>query len=266
MSSGARISRIGIVGASGRMGREILALAPEFSELSIVAAFVSERSESLGQPTSVPGLLFSAMTEKQLSDLDGVIDFSNPEASIEVARLCAQHRLPLLVGTTGFTAEEQKKLSTAGEGIPLLLAPNTSVGVCVLGEVASLAQRLLGSGFDIEIAETHHREKKDAPSGTARSLAERLAGEGDLQQKFQREGKRITGELGISSLRGGGVFGDHTIYFFGNGERLELTHRAEGRTLFARGALTLFLKLQGKAPGFYRVRDLIVSDQPAPHI
>lgn len=259
MALDARPLRIALIGASGRMGREILGVSPEFSTISIANAFVSAGSTALGQPTSVPGVSFAALREEQFSALDGVIDFSNPEASLNVARICARNKVPLLVGTTGFSATELEQLKGAGSGIPLLFAPNTSVGVSVLGEVASLAQRLLGESFDVEISEIHHREKKDAPSGTARALSERLASEGKLEEKFNREGKRVAGELGMSSLRGGGVVGDHTVYFFGNGERLELTHRAEGRSLFARGALTLFLKLYGKAPGFYRVRDLIAG-------
>lgn len=251
--------RVALVGASGRMGREILKLADEFPGLKIVSALVSPGSEVLGQPTDVTGLSFSAVSSEAIRDADGVIDFSNPEAGMKVAQLCAEASLPLLIGTTGFTVAEQDELRNAAKRIPLLLAPNTSLGVAVLSELASLAQRLLGADFDIEISETHHREKHDAPSGTARSLADRLVAEGDLNEKFLRSGKRLRGELGVSSLRGGGVVGDHTVYFFGNGERIELTHRAESRALFARGALHLFSMLAGRSPGFYRVKDLLTG-------
>jgi 4-hydroxy-tetrahydrodipicolinate reductase len=171
---------------------------------------------------------------------------------------CSIRGLPLLIGTTCIDELCRETIANAAQTIPILLAPNTSIGVAALSELASLAQKILGPSFDVELSEIHHREKKDAPSGTAKALATRLSSEAQLVQAFNREGKRESGELGISSLRGGEVYGEHTIYFFGNGERIEITHRAESRSIFARGAFALMLALIDRPVGVYQVADLLV--------
>lgn len=247
-----------IVGAAGRMGAELRSATADFSELKISAALVSDNSKLLGTMCSACGIPFSRWSQEALQQADVAIDFSTPATSVATAAACAAKRIPLLIGTTGFTEVEREQIALCATKTPILLAANTSLGVAVLAELACHAQRLLGTDFDVEISEIHHREKKDAPSGTARALADRIAVEGALSTNFSREGKREKGELGISSLRGGGVFGEHTIYFLGNGERIELTHRAENRSIFARGALKLALRLIGKEPRLYLPKDLII--------
>jgi 4-hydroxy-tetrahydrodipicolinate reductase len=252
------IKKVALIGASGRMGRELLAVLSEFPLFQLEAAVVSDSSQSKGRASGVAGVNFEVYTAERLATVDCVIDFSSPTLTPTIADQCGKRRIPLLVGTTGIDQSCREVISQAAQHAPILLAPNTSIGVAALSELASLAQKILGTGFDVELTEIHHREKKDAPSGTAKALAERLCNEGQLKNTFNREGKRGTQELGITSLRGGEVFGEHTIYFFGNGERIELTHRAESRSIFARGAFSLMQTLINKPAGFYLVRDLLL--------
>jgi 4-hydroxy-tetrahydrodipicolinate reductase len=205
---------------------------------------------------------FSSELQTGIERCDLVIDFSTPASALEAARGAASLKKPILIGTTGCTAEQVEELRSLAVKVPVAVVSNTSVGVFVLRELATEAVRLLGPSFDIEIIEAHHRLKKDAPSGTALSLAEALRAERALEVVTGRSGKtgpRQDGEIGIESLRGGDVVGDHTIFFLGQGERLELTHRVTDRALFARGALRFASLLVSKGPGFYSVADLMRS-------
>jgi 4-hydroxy-tetrahydrodipicolinate reductase len=187
-----------------------------------------------------------------------VIDFSLPVALAELARLAARQGVALVSGTTGF--EETALLDDAASKIPVLWAPNMSLGIAVLSEIAAVAARRLGPGFDIEITELHHRAKVDAPSGTAVRLADAVRAVRPLRSVTGREGivgARESEEIGVFALRGGDVIGDHTVHLLGSGERLELTHRATNRELFAHGALRAARWLVGRRPGRYSLADVL---------
>ena len=169
-----------------------------------------------------------------------------------------------MVGTTGVHDAGKRALAEAAKRVPIVFAPNTSVGVTALLSLVANAARLLGPGYDIEIVETHHRHKRDAPSGTAlrlgQALAEATGRALDRDGRFTRHGDvgpRTAAEIGIQTLRGGDVIGDHTVFFLGEGERIEITHRATSRDTFARGAVRAALWLRGRAPGLYDMRDVL---------
>ena len=196
---------------------------------------------------------------------DGVIDFTRPELLAHHAELAARHSTALIVGTTGFEPSARAALDEAATKIPVVLAANMSVGVTLLGQlVRQLAAKLDPATFDIEIVEMHHRHKIDAPSGTALALAE-AAAQGrevtlsDVARKTRdgQIGPRPAGEIGISTLRGGDVVGDHTVIFASEGERIELTHKASSRQIFARGAVRAALWAAGRKPGLYSMLDVL---------
>jgi 4-hydroxy-tetrahydrodipicolinate reductase len=193
---------------------------------------------------------------RALAECDGVIDFSTPANSVIVARVCAEFNKPLLVATTGLSEEERGILLECARVVPLCIAPNTSLAATALKMAARYLREILGPSFDIEVMEIHHRMKKDAPSGTALNVISALttANKGVV---FGREGLRKDGEIGVVSLRGGDVPGDHTVYFLGNGERIELTQRAQNRAIFGTGAVVLMERLLGRPAGLYPVEDLL---------
>jgi 4-hydroxy-tetrahydrodipicolinate reductase len=252
------VTRIGLVGAAGRTGRLVVETAPEFPDVELVAAVVSPQSPLLG--TSVPGatspLIYSSNLEDAAKNADVVIDFSTAVVSVAVAETCARYGKACLIATTGHSQEQRQALITASRHCPLLLASNTSMGVFFMSQLVQLASRLISNDFDVEISEFHHRAKRDAPSGTAKLLAEIVATHRSLRTITNRTETRLPDEIGIASLRGGDVPGDHTVYFLGQGERIEITHRAMDRKIFARGAIRLALNLFRFGPGFKTIEDL----------
>ncbi|RYE82144.1 MAG: 4-hydroxy-tetrahydrodipicolinate reductase [Myxococcales bacterium] len=192
---------------------------------------------------------------------DVCIDFSSPAATVSIARACARAGVALVSGTTGLGPDAQAALDEAARAVPVLWAPNTSVGVQVLAELVREAVARLGPGFDVEVVEIHHRKKVDAPSGTARRLAEAAIearpGLTEVSGRHGVPGPRPADELGVLAVRGGDVIGDHTVYLLGDGERIELTHRASSRDLFARGALRAARFVAGQKPGRYTMRDVL---------
>lgn len=237
-----------LVGANGRMG------------LALEAAIARNAGFGLVHRVSRSNL---ATLEADLAQHGAqlVIDFSSSDALREVARLCGLHRIPLLSGTTGLTAQVEEELNNAARHTPLLHTSNTSLGVAMLRRLVRLTSSALPASFDIEVVETHHRLKKDAPSGTAKLLAA-AAHEGRSESAILDEARfghfapRNTGEIGMAALRGGDVIGEHTVHFLGDGERLELTHRATDRSLFANGALTAGRWLVAQPPGRYTMDHL----------
>jgi 4-hydroxy-tetrahydrodipicolinate reductase len=192
------------------------------------------------------------------------IDFSVATATAAVAAAAAERGAALVVGTTGVSADGKAALAAAARRVPVVFAPNMSVGVNVLLQLVADAARLLGPGYDLEIVETHHRLKRDAPSGTALRLAEALAeatgrdlGRDARYARHGDVGPRTAAEIGIQTLRGGDVVGDHTVFFLGLGERIELTHKASSRETFARGAVRAALWTAGRPPGLYDMRDVL---------
>ncbi|MGE3321204.1 MAG: 4-hydroxy-tetrahydrodipicolinate reductase [Phycisphaerales bacterium] len=245
----AAVSSVHIVvhGASGRMGARICALVVETPDCTLRAAIARAGSKSVGTP-AVPG---RADTPRIVSSFPGdglsvIIDFSSPDGAAAAADAAESTGTALLVGTTGLGAPEIERLERAGERVPVLLASNTSLGVAILSTLAASAAKLLGAEYDCSIVESHHAQKKDAPSGTARRLTKVL----------RDAGARVADEQ-VLAMRGGDVYGEHTIRFAGAGEYIELTHRATTRDLFARGAIRAAQWLVGRKPGWYTMDDVL---------
>jgi 4-hydroxy-tetrahydrodipicolinate reductase len=260
-----------VTGVPGRMGSAVVRAAAEEPEVRIVGAVARPgtpvRGRDVGTVAGAPALrlplrddLSSALLELRP---EVVIDFTTPEAAADVADGCARHSVPLVSGTTGFTNAQRERLDRAAARIPMVLSPNMSVGVHVMLEAASLLGRVLGTGWDAEVLEMHHRLKKDAPSGTALRIAEVVAkarGQDASVLRLARAGpvgERPPGEIGVQTLRGGDVVGEHTVFFLAPGERIELSHRATSRDQFAKGALRAALWVRGQPPGQYGMRDVL---------
>jgi 4-hydroxy-tetrahydrodipicolinate reductase len=258
--------RVSVCGATGRMGRTVVRLCSEAADLELVGACSGSDDANLGEDAgSLAGVARSgvAVTDDMASSLLGaqvVIDFSQPPALEQLARLAARQGIALVSGTTG--VKDLSLLDTAAQRIPVLWAANMSLGVQVLAELAAEAARRLGPGFDIEICETHHRAKVDAPSGTALRLADAVREVRNLRPVSGRQGivgARSDDEIGVLAFRGGDVIGDHTVHLLGPGERLELTHRATNRDLFAQGAIRAARWLAQQPAGRYTLRDLLAA-------
>jgi 4-hydroxy-tetrahydrodipicolinate reductase len=263
------VIRAAIIGVSGRMGRELIRAARENSELSVVAAVASPASTVVGKDAGELagigpiGLRVTNDLAAALSQADVAIDFSSPQITQSNLTACCSARKALLIGTTGFPTDMATAFQAAAKEIPLLVAPNTSVGVTLLIELVRQAARALPPQFDIEILEAHHRMKQDAPSGTALALG-KAAAEGRSQPLDGREptarlggSPRQGGEIGFAVVRGGDIVGEHAVLFAGNGESLTLSHRATDRAIFAHGALRAAAWLAVQPPGQYFMRDLV---------
>lgn len=264
-------ARLVIVGASGRMGQALVRVAAEFPTARITGTIASAGSASLGRDAGVLagvdplGVEVTSDLPAALAAADVVVDFSQPHATRSNLAACRAARKPLLIGTTGLPAElTEAELDAAARDIPLLIAPNTSLGVALLVELVRRAARALPPEFDIEIVEAHHRMKRDAPSGTAVALARAAGEERGLAPpealsgtSAQRAGPRPRGEIGFAVVRGGDIVGEHTVLFAGLGEELRLNHRATDRAIFARGALRAALWLLGQPAGRYGMGDIV---------
>jgi 4-hydroxy-tetrahydrodipicolinate reductase len=251
------------------MGAQMLRLLPEFPALQLVGAVASEQRAAAGATVSAGDgsvLPISAALPPLLAGADLVIDFSTAGAAAAHVAACAAARVALLLGTTGLAPELTAPLAAAAEVIALLVAPNTSPAVNLLLELVREAAQRLPAGYDIEIVETHHRDKTDAPSGTALALGEAAAaGRGSRlseQATYARHGHgagRRQGQIGFGVLRGGDVIGEHEVWFLGEGERLLLKHSVTDRSVFARGALLAAQWLAGRPAGRYAMRDVFIS-------
>jgi len=260
--------KVVVCGALGRMGRRIIEVALQDSEVEVVGGVEHpdcipslDLGEALGKK-ELKGKPLTSRLEELLPYADVVIEFSgNPTAAVGHAELTALEKKAIVIGTTGFTKQEVEQIKEFSKNAPILLSPNMSLGVNLLFKLAEIAARVLkDKNFDAEIMEIHHRFKKDAPSGTAMKLSEILVETlGKKNLVFGRKGKapRKEDEIGVMALRGGDVVGDHTVYFLGFGERIELTHRATSRDTFAKGAVEAAKWIKGKEPGFYTMFDVL---------
>jgi 4-hydroxy-tetrahydrodipicolinate reductase len=259
--------RIALHGATGRMGQAIVRLVHEKREDQIVGAIAAaealEQGLDIGEVSGMGhiGVAVAADHAVGLLGADVVIDFSNPLAIPTLARAVKRARVALVSGTTGIDNAGMAELDEAAEIVPVLVAPNMSPGIEAVAQIARMAVAVLGDEYDVEIVETHHRHKVDAPSGTALRLVEAVReARPELSSRGGREGTngaRGKSELSVVALRGGDVIGDHTIHLLGPGERIEITHRATHRDLFARGALRAARWIIGKKPGRYSLRDML---------
>jgi 4-hydroxy-tetrahydrodipicolinate reductase len=236
-----------ITGAKGRMGQALIGCAARIPDIQVSGKI--DIGDSL---------------EQVISGANVIIDFSFHNATLGVAELCARHKCALVIGTTGHSDEEKSRILNATSNIPVVWASNYSTGVNMLFWLTRKAAQSLGPGFDLEVVEMHHRMKKDAPSGTAMTLAEILAAVRNEQlDEALRHGRhgivgeRTSGEIGMHSIRGGDVVGDHTVIFATNGERLELTHKAASRETFADGALRAALWVVKQQPGLYNMQHVL---------
>jgi len=241
------MTRIIIAGARGRMGQAVAHCAQTLPGFAIAGQF------DLGQDL-----------RSFIAAGDVVIAFTFHESTVALAEICAEHKKPIVIGTTGHSDAEQKELTRVSSQIPVVFSSNFSTGVNALFWLTRKAAEILGPEFDVEIVEMHHRLKKDAPSGTAKSLARIVADSRQLPSsgalRHGREGltgERTRAEIGMHSLRGGDVVGDHTVIFAAPGERLELTHKASSRETFASGALRAAQWVVGKTPGLYDMQDVL---------
>ncbi|HET6147480.1 MAG TPA: 4-hydroxy-tetrahydrodipicolinate reductase [Polyangia bacterium] len=268
---------IGVLGATGKMGGAIIRTILATPGATLAAAVERAGHPALGQDAGVIASGVSAgvpiTTGTPANKTDVWIDFSIPVATLAAARAAASRGVAMVIGTTGLSPDDREELRAASRQIPIVFTPNMSVGVTMLLKLVADAARVLGPGYDLEIVETHHRAKRDAPSGTALRLAEALADATgrDLgaTARYQRHGEigpRTNEEIGIQTVRGGDVVGDHTVHFLGTGERIEITHRATSRDTFAHGAVRAALWLAGagaggtgqrRPPGLYDMRDVL---------
>ena len=257
--------RIAVLGASGRMGRAVVRLAHEAGMTVVLAIAASEHGRDAGELAGI-GTIGAIITGDAkaiaTSGAQVLVDFSAPGALLEAATVCSKAGVAIVSGTTGLDEAAKSALDEAAKGCAVLWEPNMSVGVHVLTALVEQALASLGPSFDVEIVETHHRAKVDAPSGTAIRLGEVVKNTRHGQYVNGREGRpgaRKADEIGMHAVRGGDVVGDHTVYFFGDGERIELTHRASSRDLFAHGAVRAAAWLAGKPAGRYRLGDILAS-------
>jgi len=261
--------KIAIAGCSGRMGRALLEGVMQSSDLALHAALEHSSSPQLGRDAGelaggACGVTITADVAAALQGADVLIDFTRPEGTLHHLEICRQLGVNMVIGTTGFNAQQKAQLGAAAQHIGIVFAPNMSVGVNLCFKLLETASKVLSHGYDIEIIEAHHRHKVDAPSGTALGMGEVIAKTlgRDLAQcaVYGREG--VTGErdpstIGFATVRGGDIVGDHTVLFAGIGERIEITHKASSRATFALGALRAARFLQSNVAGMYDMQDVL---------
>lgn len=257
-------SRVGIVvaGAAGRMGQAIIEAIAAEPRARVHAALEHEGHPRLGE--TIGGIALTSNALEAVLHAQAIIDFTTPGTTLALAQLAAQARIVHVTGTTGLTEDQQRKIVAASLHAPIIQSGNFSLGVNLLSAMVRQAAAALGPDFDIEIVEMHHRHKVDAPSGTALMLAKSAAAgrNGDLDAlrlppRDGHTGARPAGGIGMASLRGGSVVGDHTVTFAADHERIELTHRAESRGIFARGAVAAALWGHGRPHGLYSMQDVL---------
>jgi 4-hydroxy-tetrahydrodipicolinate reductase len=262
--------KIAVCGAAGRMGGRIIVAIHEAEGVELSGALERPGHPMLGQDAGLLagcgmlGINIGDNLNETVKACDVLIDFTTPKVSLKNLEVCGLFRKAIVIGSTGFTAEERALAEELAKDIPVIIAPNMSVGVNVCFKVLADIANILGDDFDVEIVEAHHRMKKDAPSGTAVRMGEvvaRALGR-DYRQvaNCHREGipgERTREEIGMQAIRGGDIVGDHTVYFIGMGERIELTHRAHTRDMFSRGAVRAAKWVVDRKPGIYDLQDVL---------
>ncbi len=263
-------TKIVIAGCCGRMGRSIASLALADKDFEIVGAAETKShpniGTNLGKVIGEEALDIDIKDNLSLAvkDADVIIDFTTPVATFLNLKIARSEKIPIVIGTTGLMDEEQRGIEASSKVIPVLVSSNMSIGINLLFHLAPEAASALGEDYDIEIIEMHHNKKKDSPSGTAKALAQRIA---EAKGKrindivvYGREGnvgERRRNEIGIHAIRAGDIIGEHTIIFAGKNERIEITHRANSRDIFARGALRAAGYIADKSPGLYNMQNVI---------
>ncbi|MBU1862394.1 MAG: 4-hydroxy-tetrahydrodipicolinate reductase [Candidatus Omnitrophica bacterium] len=262
--------RIIVAGCLGRMGRRIIRLGLEKKNVKVVGVFEHKENPAIGNDigeligVGKKGIAVMSTLSQVIDKGDVIIDFTTPSATIDHLKKALRFQKKMVIGTTGLSTKEKETIKKASERIPIVFAPNMSVGVNLLFKLSRLVATTLGDDYDVEIVETHHKHKKDAPSGTAHELA-RLIAEGrggDLAKdavygRVGMCGERKKGAIGIHAVRGGDVVGEHTVSFMTEGERIELIHRASSRDTLAKGALVAAQFISKKKKGLYSMQDVL---------
>ncbi len=262
--------KVGINGAGGRMGKTLIQASVEYPDTQLGAAFEITSSSAIdqdaGQVAGIEplGININSGIEANAHEFDVLIDFTIPVCTMQSLELCLKHNKSMVIGTTGLDDEQKQKLQQASQTIPILFAPNMSVGVNLCLKLLHIAAKTLGDEFDVEIIDAHHRHKVDAPSGTALRMGEVVAETlgRDLQQcavygRQGHTGEREQKTIGFETIRAGDIVGDHTVMFAGTGERVEITHKASSRMTFAQGAMRAATWLSSKEPGLYNMQDVL---------
>ncbi|HEY3433050.1 MAG TPA: 4-hydroxy-tetrahydrodipicolinate reductase [Rhodocyclaceae bacterium] len=261
--------RFALVGSSGRMGRTLIEAVLKAEDAELVAAIDQPDSPFIGKDAGeligTPcGVAISSDLDAGLAKADCLIDFTRPEGTLVHLEACRKHKVALVIGTTGFTAEGKKQIEAAAKEIPIVFAPNMAVGVNAVFKLLDVAARILNEGYDIEVIEAHHRHKVDAPSGTALRMGEVVAAalgrtleEDAIYGREGHTGERPASQIGFSTIRGGDIVGDHTVLFAGTGERIEITHKSASRMSYALGSLKAARFMQGKASGLFDMQDVL---------
>ncbi|OEU70334.1 MAG: 4-hydroxy-tetrahydrodipicolinate reductase [Desulfuromonadales bacterium C00003093] len=262
--------KVAIVGAAGRMGSRLIHAVLEAEGLELTGATERPGHPQIGMDAGLVagagelGILISDDLAATMVHADVLIDFTFPDVTLKNLHVCAELGKRVVSGSTGFTPEQRAEVEKYAEEIPVVLAPNMSVGVNACFKLLKEAAKILGDGFDVEVVELHHNKKKDSPSGTAvrmgEVVAEALGRDYNRVANYHREGlcgERTKEEIGMQTVRGGDIVGEHTVYFIGMGERIEISHRAMSRDMFARGAARACQWLNGKEPGLYDMQDVL---------
>ncbi|MCI2810497.1 4-hydroxy-tetrahydrodipicolinate reductase [Eoetvoesiella caeni] len=260
--------RIAIAGADGRMGRMLIEAVLETADLSFTVALDRAGSPCIGQDAGAflgqdTGVLITDNLDA-LAQADCLIDFTRPEGALAHLAACVKHGVKCVIGTTGLGEQGKQAIQAASQKVAIVFAPNMSVGVNATLKLLDIAAKLLNSGYDAEVFEAHHRNKVDAPSGTALAMGETIAHAWGKKlddvadwARHGETGARETGHIGFSVVRGGDIVGDHTVYFCGTGERIEITHRASSRATYAQGSLRAVRYLARKEFGLFDMQDVL---------
>ena len=250
------MTNIIMTGCSGKMGTSIIAAASGRNDVKIVAGV------DIAAPKNAE-FIYAPSFQELDCEADVIVDFSNPAVLDSMLAYAAAHRLPVVICTTGYSEEQKKQINDASKQLPIFYSGNMSLGINLIIELAKIAAAVFGEGFDIEIIEQHHNQKLDAPSGTALMIADAVAQvRTDAEYVYDRHSyrkKRDRNEIGIHSVRGGNIVGEHEVIFAGQDEILTISHSARSKTVFAVGALNAAVFLKGKEPGMYNMSDLLQS-------
>ncbi|MCY4329392.1 MAG: 4-hydroxy-tetrahydrodipicolinate reductase [Endozoicomonadaceae bacterium] len=263
--------RIAVIGAGGRMGREVIKAILNEQQSLLTAALCRKNDTLLGIDTgklingTKTGVTVTDNPEKVMQSADALIDFTTPQTTLSLLPLCQQYNKGIVIGTTGFSVEEKQTIQVAAKSIPIVFAPNMSTGVNLMFKLLQVAAKTLGKHSDIEIIEKHHRNKQDAPSGTALKMGEIIADvlNRSLNQHAvygrhgTKQGIRPRETIGFSSIRAGDIVGEHTALFAGEGEQIEITHTSSSRNHYAAGAVQAALWLANKTSGLYDMMDVL---------
>jgi len=261
--------RVAIAGAGGRMGRVLIETASSTPGVTLGSAFDMAANPMAGHDAGelcapATGVKIGTDTAAALAEADVLIDFTRPEGTLAHVKACRAAKRGMVIGTTGFSAAELEEIRAASRDIAIMMAPNMSIGVVVMSKLVEMASRTLGPDYDAEVFEIHHKKKVDAPSGTALLLGKAVAkarGEsfedGAVFARHGNTGERKGGTVGFAALRGGDIVGDHTVYFAGTGERIEITHRSNSRATYAQGAMRAARFIATAKPGLYDMDDVL---------